>query len=141
MRGINTSGSMHPEWLSARLDPVREQLRTRAAEPSLDAVRRLFPATTGDAAFDPAIITRAIDRLATVPEVNTGHPFLDLSVKTGLAFIDATFQGDHPKYGVKHYAETCHEGFPPTIIAAVDALSSWGLKPKSGGGFVPPRGF
>jgi len=63
----------------------------------------------------------------TVPEVDTGHPFLDLSVRTGLAFIDATFQGDHPKYGAKHYGETRHDGFPPIIIAAVDALTAWGL--------------
>jgi hypothetical protein len=84
---------------------VREALRARGETPSLDAIRSLFPPTTGDAAFDPMVIQGNIDRLVTTPEVNTGHPFLDLAVKTGLAFIDATFQGDHPKYGVKHYAE------------------------------------
>jgi hypothetical protein len=62
-----------------------------------------------------------------VPEVNTGEPFLDLSVKTALAHIDATFQGDHPKYGVGEYGRNCHDGFPPVIIATVDALSAWGL--------------
>ena len=41
--------------------------------------------------------------------------------------MDATFEGDHPKYGVGAYAGDEHDGFPPTIIAAVDALSSWGL--------------
>jgi hypothetical protein len=121
------TGRMRPEWLASRSDPVREELAGSGKDPSLDAVRGLFPPTTGDAAFDPAAIQGNTERLVTVPEVNTGHPFLDLSVKTGLAFVDATFQGDHPRYGVKHYAERKHDGFPPTIIAAVDALSAWGL--------------
>jgi len=81
--------------------------------------------------FDPLLIAANIERLKTIPEVNTGHPFLDLSVKTGLAFVDATFQGDHPKYGVGGYAETRHDTFPPVIIAAVDALSAWGLNARA----------
>lgn len=112
-------------------DPVRDAIKARGERPSLDAVRRLFPPTTGDAAFDPVVIKGNIERLATTPAVNTGHPFLDLAVKTGLAFIDATFQGDHPKYGVKHYADNRHDGFPPTIVAAVDALSAWGLHARA----------
>ena len=83
---------MNPEWLTSGVDPVREDLLKGGKEPLLDDIRRLFPATTGDAAFDPIVIRSNIERLATTPEVNTGHPFLDLSVKTGLAFIDATFQ-------------------------------------------------
>ena len=100
---------MNPEWLVSRIDPVREELDKSGTEPSLDAIRELFPPTTGAAAFDANVIKGNIERLATVPEVNTGHPFLDLSVKTGLAFIDATFQGDHPKYGIKQYGENCAE--------------------------------
>ena len=84
-------------------------------------------APTGKPAFDPHIIAENIKKLQPVPAVNTGHPFLDLSVKTGLAHIDATFRGDHPKYGVGTYAQDVHDGFPPTIIAAVDALSAWGM--------------
>jgi hypothetical protein len=99
--------------------------------PVLDSIRGLFPSTTGAPAFDPDAMQGSIGRLRTVPEVQTGHPFLDQSVKTGLAFIDATFQGDHPKYGVKGYGESCHDGFPPTIIAAADALSSWGLAARA----------
>jgi len=106
---------------------VREQLRERGEEPDLDRVRGLFPPTTGDAAFDVSVINGNIERLRTVPDVDTGHPFLDLSVRTGLASIDATFQGDHPKYGIKGYGQNCHDGFPPTTIAAVDALSAWGI--------------
>ena len=56
---------------------------------------------------------------------------MDVSVKTGLAHIDATFQGNHPKYGVGTYARNEHDGFPPTIIAAVDALSTWGLNERA----------
>jgi hypothetical protein len=63
--------------------------------------------------------------------VDTGHPFLDLSVKTGLAFVDATFQGDHPKYGHDEYGGAWHDGFPPIIIAAVDALSAWGINQRA----------
>jgi hypothetical protein len=103
-----------------------------AGAPDLDAILGLFPRTAGEPAFDADLIATSIERLATTPEVDTGHPFLDLSVKTGLAFIDATFQGDHPKYGVKGYAASIHDGFPPTIIAAVDALSAWGLNARAG---------
>ncbi len=61
-------------------DPVRDAIKARGERPSLDAVRRLFPPTTGDAAFDPVVIKGNIERLATTPAVNTGHPFLDLAV-------------------------------------------------------------
>jgi hypothetical protein len=127
MREKRTIDGMGPVWLASRVDPAHELLSRSGKAPSLDAIRQLLPTTTGDAAFDPAVIKSNIGKLVTVPEVNTGHPFLDLSVKTGLAFIDATFQGDHPKYGVKHYAEDRHDAFPPTIVAAVDALTLWGL--------------
>ncbi len=115
------------EWRGLGKDPVREDLLARGEGPDLDHVLSLFPRTTGDPAFDPAVIAGNIEGLETDPEVQTGHSFLDLSVKTGLAFIDATFQGDHPKYGVKGYGRSEHDAFPPTIIAAVDALSAWGL--------------
>lgn len=119
------------EWAQLLVDPVREELRARGEAPDLDRIRALFPPTVGDPAFDARAIARGIDRLETDPTVDTGHPFLDLSVKTGLAHIDLTFQGDHPKYGVKRYAESIHDGFPPTIIAAVDALSAWGLHARA----------
>ncbi len=135
-----TEPSPDPRWLSSLTDPVRDARLPPI--PLSDCVRRassfslhtsyfpdlpsLFPPTTGDPAFDPDLIRRNVEKLRTVPEVRTGHPFLDLSVKTGLAHIDATFRGDHPKYGVKQYADECHDGFPPVIIAATDALSAWG---------------
>jgi len=115
----------------ALVDPVRGTFPRDGRLPDLDSVGGLFPPTSGDPAFDPEMIRREVGRLVTVPEVNTGHHFLDLSIKTGLAFIDATFKGDHPKYGVKHYGDERHDAFPPTIIAAVDALTSWGLHSRA----------
>ena len=91
----------------------------------------LYPRTTGEPAFDPKLIAANIAKLKTNPRVDTGHPLLDLSVKTGLAHIDATFQGDYPKYGVGVYAQANGDGFPPTIIAAVDALTAWGIHARA----------
>ena len=115
-------------WLETLEDPARKLL---PGKPDLDKVLALFPRTTGQPAFDPGVIAANIAKLRPTPAVNTGHPFLDLSVKTGLAHIDATFRGDHPKYGVGVYAKDAHDGFPPTIIAAVDALSAWGLNRRA----------
>lgn len=115
-------------WTAAREDPVHNMI---SGQPDLDKVLGLFPRTTGSAAFDSQKIAENIKRLQTEPPVDTGHPFLDLSVKTGLAHIDATFRGDHPKYGVGNYEDEAHDGFPPTIIAAVDALSAWGMNSRA----------
>ena len=118
-------------WRESRVDPVREHFISRGVARNLDEILCMFPRPTGEPAFNPGVIADKVQRLITVPEVRTGHPFLDLSVKTGLAFIDATFQGTHPKYGVKGYGHDIHDGFPPTIIAAVDALSAWGLNDRA----------
>jgi len=120
----NDDGSQIEKWLSMMKDPVYDILK---GVPDLDQILGLFPRQQGKAAFDPRVIQANIKKLKTTPEINTGHPFLDLSIKTGLAHIDATFQGDHPKYGVGTYGQVEHDGFPPTIIAAVDALSAWGM--------------
>jgi len=114
-----------------REDPVREG-PLAGASPDLDTVLGLYAPTRGEPAFDPGAIAAAAEDIVTTPAVNTGHPFLDLSVKVGLAHIGATFQGGHPKYGAKQYAAEEHDGFPPTIIAAVDALSAWGLSERAG---------
>jgi hypothetical protein len=112
------------DWRTALQDPVYGMI---SGQPDLDRILALFPRTVGKPAFDPQVIAENIKRLQPVPRVNTGHPFLDLSVKTALAYIEATFRGNHPKYGVGTYAQDVHDGFPPTIIAAVDALSAWGM--------------
>ena len=115
-------------WKAAREDPVR---RIISGRPDLDTILSLFPRMKDEPAFDPEAIADNVKKLQTQPAINTGHPFLDLSVRTGLAHIDATFHGDHPKYGVGRYAGDHHDGFPPTIIAAVDALSSWGMNRRA----------
>ena len=115
-------------WVNSLEDPVRKQV---TGEPDLGQILKLFPRTTGDPAFDPKDIAQRAAALRTTPSINTGHPFLDLSVRTGLAHIEATFEGDHPKYGVGAYAKAEHDGFPPTIITAVDALSAWGLPERA----------
>jgi hypothetical protein len=116
------------DWSTMLEDPVRNMY---PGTPDLDILLALFPRTTGEAAFDPGVIAENIKKLRTEPSIDTGHPFLDLSIKTGLAHIDATFHGNHPKYGVGNYAAVEHDGFPPIIIAAVDALSSWGLNDRA----------
>lgn len=113
-------------WLGCLADPYRDDM-LRAGRPDLDALSALLPRAQGEPAFDPERVQSNIERLEARVKVDAGHPLLDRSVKTGLALIDATFQASHPKYGVKNYAQTRHDGFPPTIIAAADALSAWGL--------------
>jgi len=115
-------------WRQSREDPV---LRLIKGTPDLDALRALFPPVTGRPAFEPSLIAENIKKLKPQPAIDTGNPFLDLSVKTGLAHIDTTFHGDHPKYGTGTYAGEEHDGFPPTIIAAVDALSAWGVTDRA----------
>lgn len=115
-------------WLEALEDPLRQRFPGR---PDLDTILGLFPRTTGEPAFDPEEIASKAGKLRTTPEINTGHPFLDRSVRIGLAHIDATFDGDHPRYGVGVYQRPEHEGFPPTIIATIDALSAWGLNQRA----------
>ena len=119
-----TRGQENTDWLAMCHDPARKLFN---GKPDLDRVLSLYPRLTGAPAFDPALIADKVAKLKTKPAVNTGHSFLDLSVKTALAHIDATFEGDHPKYGVLSYGRKEHDGFPPTIIAAVDALTLWGM--------------
>jgi hypothetical protein len=112
------------KWLAMRRDPVCGMF---SGPPDLDKILTLFPRTTGKPAFDPGLIAENVEKLKTTPAINTGHPFLDLSIKTALAHIDATFQGNHPKYGVGFYGAARHDGFVPTIVAAVDALTAWSM--------------
>lgn len=119
------------EHRESLIDPFREELLATGT-PNLDRMLSLFPRPTiiGHG-IDPDVIKGNIDRLQTDPEVDLGHPLLDLSVKTGLAHIDATFQGDHPKYGIGSYGGSHVDGFPQIIIAVVDALTAWGLHQRA----------
>ena len=125
---MGNDSSQIEKWLVMMKDPVYDMFK---GEPDLDKILGLFPRPQGEPAFDPKEIQENIRKLKTVPGINTGHPFLDLSIKVGLAHIDATFQENHPKYGVGGYGKMMHDGFPPTIIAAVDALSAWGMNERA----------
>lgn len=131
MAASRSDDDTHADWHESRTDPVLDDLAEHGTELSLDTILERFPRPTGDPAFDPDLIAKGVRELETDPDIHTGHPFLDLSIKTALVFIDATFEGDHPKYGNKHYAVDRHDAFPPTIIAAVDALSAWGLNQRA----------
>ena len=68
------SDCMNPEWLASGVDPVLAEFIQSGTEPSLDAIRKLFPPPTGEPAFDPTVIKSNLERLVTVPEVDTGLP-------------------------------------------------------------------
>ncbi len=121
---FSRSDNQIKKWRALMKDPVYDTVK---GKPDLDQVLNMFPRQTGDPAIDPKLIEANVQKLKTTPEINTGHPFLDQSIKVGLAHIDATFQGNYPKYGVGQYAKRYADGFPPTIIATVDALSTWGM--------------
>jgi len=113
-------------WLSSLEDPFRGQLLRSGCE----LPKRIFqcaPQPEGEPAFDPELITKRALEIRLPPNAQFEHPLLERAVRVGLAHIDATFEGDHPKYGVGHYAKNEHDSFPPTIIAAVDALTLWGM--------------
>ncbi|MGI6573453.1 MAG: hypothetical protein ACOX19_08620 [Fermentimonas sp.] len=121
------------KWLSMMKDPVYDLIE---GEPNLEQILKLFPRPQGIPAFDPLEIQENVSKIKTVPVVDTGYPYLDLSIKVGLAHIDATFEGKHPKYGawpddIHSYYKMMHDGFPPIIISAVDALSKWGLNERA----------
>jgi hypothetical protein len=111
-RIISSEGTnrVREDWLKMQHDPVRALF---SGPPDLDRILGLYPRTTGEPAFDPAEMEKKAQALRIHPAIATGHAFLDRSVRVGLAHIDATFQGDHPKYGVGTYAQPIHDGFPP----------------------------
>jgi len=114
------------EWLASLVDPAREEALA-AGDDLPDRVAAFAEPVQGEPAFDPAFIESIGARLDLPEEGEFERPLLARAVRVGLAHIDATFQGNHPKYGVGTYAQDCHDSFPPTIIAAVDALTLWGM--------------
>ncbi len=112
-------------WLASLDDPLRETLMAAGEELS-ERIQQVVAPLRGEPAFDPGQMARRAEQIALPREARFAHPLLERAVRVGLAHIEATFQGDHPKYGVGAYAGPEHDGFPPTIIAAVDALTLWG---------------
>ena len=122
-----------PDWAAMLEDPVRKMF---VGPPDLDRILALFPRTQGPPAFDPQQIAENIARLQTIPAVNTGHPSWTCRSRPGLHTSTPRFTGTIPSTAWATYAQEIHDGFPPTIIAAVDALSAWGLHTR-GGPVVP----
>ncbi len=94
-------------------------------------MRGRFEPCRGEPAFDPEEVARIADLIRMPEDAVFEDPLLERVVRNGLAHIETTFQGDHPKYGVGTYAREEHDGFPPTIISAVDALTLWGMTAKA----------
>jgi len=121
-----TEQDLQAQWRESLVDPFRlPALRAWGGPPN--RMGTMAPPLEGEPAFDPAMIRAAANELRLPRGVHFESPTLELAVRIGLSHIDATFQGDHPKYGVGAYAAEEHDGFPPTIVAAVDALTAWGL--------------
>ena len=112
-------------WLASMTDPFREQLLAAGKELP-ERVRACAEPLRDEPAFDPDEIAQRAATIQLPGGASFEHPMLERVVRIGLAHIDATFQGNHPKYGVAKYAWAICDGFPPTIISAVDALSLWG---------------
>jgi len=92
---------------------------------------RCTPPLEGDPAFNPELVDRKARELRLPLNARFEHPLLERAVRIGLAHIDFTFVGDHPKYGVGNYAQGKHDSFPPIIIATIDALTLWGMASRA----------
>ena len=73
--------------------------------PDLDAMAAQPPRPRGEPALDAGDVAHQCGRLADSVEVDFGHPLLDRSVLIGLASIDLTFEGRHPRYGRGPYGQ------------------------------------
>jgi hypothetical protein len=114
------------QWQVAMHDPFREELL---------AVKNDFPRriqqcaepVRDEPAFDPCLIAEKAKQIPLPLNLVFPQPMLERVVRIGLAHIDATFEGNHPKYGKGIYSHSCHDSFPPVIISVVDALTLWGM--------------
>jgi hypothetical protein len=117
-------------WQAAMEDPFRAEL-LKAGKDLPERVRRCAAPLQDAPAFDPAFMDRLAGQMQLPAKARFEHPLLERAVRVGLAHVEATFQGDHPKYGVGFYARPEHDAFPPTIIATVDALTLWGMTERA----------
>jgi len=112
-------------------DPFRDKLLAVDEADLPEVIRECAEPLRGEPAFDPELITRLASNIQLPSPIRFPHPMMEKVVRVGLAHIEATFKGDHPKYGTGTYANEIHDGFPPTIIATVDALTLWGLMERA----------
>jgi hypothetical protein len=117
-------------WLSSLTDPFRDSL-LKTGDELPKRIMHCAPLLDGKPAFDPEMIDRKAREITLPSNARFEHPLLERAVRVGLAHIDVTFVGDHPKYGVGNYASKVHDSFPPTIIAVVDALTLWGMTDRA----------
>jgi hypothetical protein len=116
----------HKTWVFSLTDPFREEL-VKTGRELPNRIIKCAKLLEGDPAFSPELVDRKAQELKLSPNIQFEHPLLERAVRIGLAHIDLTFVGDHPKYGVGNYAKEQHDSFPPIIIAVVDALTLWGM--------------
>ncbi|MSU50544.1 MAG: hypothetical protein EXS37_15905 [Opitutus sp.] len=114
-------------WVNSLSDPFRESLLQGGTGRDFpERVRKCAEPLRDKPAFDPEEVARLAAAVRLPAAAKFEHPMLERVVRVGLAHIDLTFQRDHPKYGIGKYAWAKCDGFPPVIIAAVDALTLWG---------------
>lgn len=111
-------------------DPFRDAL-LRSGRDLPERMAACAVPMRGEPALDPEEIRRLADAIPLPAGIAWEHPLLERSVRVGLAHVQATFRGDHPKYGTGGYSAPEHDGFPPTIIATVDALTLWGMTQRA----------
>lgn len=123
----NAQAALQAEWIKSLVDPFRAALLQGGTGAGFPERVRACAAPLRDApAFDPGETARRAAAIRLPDTARFEHPLLERVVRVGLAHIDLTFQRDHPKYGIGKYAWAKCDGFPPTIVAAVDALTLWG---------------
>jgi hypothetical protein len=125
-----TNISKVSQWQVAMEDPFRDRLLPVGTDfPA--RVEQCAEPVCDEPAFDPDMIDKMSERIVLPLDTVFPHPMLERVVRVGLAHIDATFKGNHPKYGAGIYSHDCHDSFPPVIISVVDALTLWGMIPRA----------
>jgi len=118
------------KWETAMKDPFREKLLP-VGKDFPQKVQSCAEPVRDDPVFDPSMIAKMAGKINLPSKAVFPHPMLERVVRVGLAHIDATFKGNHPKYGAGIYSHDCHDSFPPVIISVVDALTLWGMTSRA----------
>ncbi len=114
------------QWQASMNDPFRDELIT-VKDDLPELIQHCAELVNDEPAFDPSFIAEKAKQIPLPKNIIFPHPMLERVVRIGLAHIDTTFEGNHPKYGKGIYSHTCHDSFPPVIISVVDAFTLWGM--------------